>query len=59
MTKQLVFVLCFLSEFVNIFREPTQSQMTERNEDGRNDDDDHSKSQIVVEVKERIESRLA
>lgn len=33
--------------------------MTERYEDGRNEDDDHSKSEIVVEVKERIESWLA
>ena len=33
--------------------------MDERYEDGRDDDDDHSKSEIVVEVKEWIESRLA
>ena len=32
--------------------------MDERYEDGRDDDDDHSKSEIVVEVKERVESRL-
>ena len=32
--------------------------MDERYQDGRYEDDDHSKSEIVVEVKEWIESRL-
>ena len=44
--------------FVCVFRESAQGQMDERYEDGRYDDDDDSNSQIVVEVQERIESRL-